>query len=366
MIGLLGLGRHKRLRGLLSPYVDGETGPAEGALVVRHLAQCRECRQELDSLRATVGLLKRLPELQIPRAFTLAVEPAELPRPASLVWASGFATSLAAVLLVALLLGDVFEVVAQSQHRGPAVADQQLESLVPERGLAAPVAPEAAPAPEAALAQAPDAAAALAAPAPPEDQDEAVEAPAPLDAAAQVKESTDKQEPPVEVSVAAAALAAPAPPEDQDEAVEAPAPSAAAAPVVESADKQEPPVEVSVSAAALAAPAPPEVQEEAVEAPAPLAAAARVKEYADEQKPPAGEAAVVSQMAVPEEAPPPVVVVPRATPVPPIGADSVPLGEESAGLGIPLWQLEVAAASAAVVLLLATTWLAWRRQRRSR
>ena len=196
MIGLPGIGRHRRLRGLLSAYVDGETTSGQSARVERHLAGCDSCRQDLDSLRATVHLLRDLPPLEMPRSFALRAEPSVATRPVGFMWASGLATSVAAALVVALLLGDAFEILSQSglqkdavlageaQSVAPLEAPEMAEALVekiqPEM-QAAPPLPQPAAAPrimaveEDETAEAPKAAAMMAAAAPEEDVDAAVE-----------------------------------------------------------------------------------------------------------------------------------------------------------------------------------------------
>ena len=68
MIGLPGIRRHAKLRELLSAYIDGEVSASETLRVEEHLSGCQECQDELASLRSTVGLLRRLPELAVPRS----------------------------------------------------------------------------------------------------------------------------------------------------------------------------------------------------------------------------------------------------------------------------------------------------------
>ncbi len=107
--------KHRRLSVLLSSYIDGQVSASEAARVEGHLAQCEGCRVELESLRATVGLLSGLPELAVPRSFALTQVPASAPSelPRRLALTTRFATSVAALLFVALVLGDVLGVVTQ-------------------------------------------------------------------------------------------------------------------------------------------------------------------------------------------------------------------------------------------------------------
>ena len=49
------------IRPELGVYVTGAIGPADRAALVRHLASCERCRDELAGLAALPGLLRRLP-----------------------------------------------------------------------------------------------------------------------------------------------------------------------------------------------------------------------------------------------------------------------------------------------------------------
>ncbi len=59
-------------RGALSGYVDGHLNPEEEARIEEHLNTCRGCREDLESLRATVALLRSLPEVTPSRSFAVA------------------------------------------------------------------------------------------------------------------------------------------------------------------------------------------------------------------------------------------------------------------------------------------------------
>lgn len=52
---------HDTITTQLSDYLDGELTPMEHAAVDNHLAQCPECREVLEDLRALVAAAKRLP-----------------------------------------------------------------------------------------------------------------------------------------------------------------------------------------------------------------------------------------------------------------------------------------------------------------
>ena len=336
MIGLLGIRRHARLRERLSAYIDGQVNASEATQVEDHLGGCEECRLELHTLRATVGLLRGLPELAVPRSFALKEAPTAAAATPRVVWTARLATSAAAVLLVALFVGDAAGLLSQRAARrapavpepaaavvrtaeveeaAPAAAAPALRSVVGEREVAAPT-PAPAPAP------------ALAAPAP------------------------------------APALAAPAP---------APAPAPPAAPA---------PAPAIAPAAAVPGMAPPEedvaerrgaVPEETAEerpaaapVPAPVAAAA-VPEAMSE--PPAE-----ALSPAPEVAPPPAALPEAVSTRPAPASEEValpreekaagPLDEDGQGLSLPLWQLEVAVGVLLALLASATYWVARATRRR--
>ena len=97
----------KNLPELLSAYLDGEVTGKERAVVEQALAESPELRQELESLRRTVALVKALPSTSAPRPFTLSeadVQATPAPRRSLRLpnWAGGlalFATALVCVLI---------------------------------------------------------------------------------------------------------------------------------------------------------------------------------------------------------------------------------------------------------------------------
>jgi anti-sigma factor RsiW len=109
-------------RGALSDYVDGRLNPEEGARIGEHLNTCRGCREDLESLRATVALLRSLPEVTPSRSFAVAPVRAMPGRRA--LPALRFATAAAVLLLVLAFAVDgtgVFERSAPSDlYWGPA------------------------------------------------------------------------------------------------------------------------------------------------------------------------------------------------------------------------------------------------------
>jgi anti-sigma factor RsiW len=94
----------RQLRGMLSPYIDGELSSLEKTRVERHVEACDACRHELESLRATVGLLRRAPMVAPPRSFTI---PARAPRRYPVAWgALRAATAVAVLVLAFVFIGD--------------------------------------------------------------------------------------------------------------------------------------------------------------------------------------------------------------------------------------------------------------------
>lgn len=98
----------RKVRGMLSEYIDSSLSSENKSFVERHLQTCETCSKELESLRMTVQLLHRVTEVPAPRSFTVTVPQ---PRresafgPASLRWLRP-ATAIVAIALVVLLMGD--------------------------------------------------------------------------------------------------------------------------------------------------------------------------------------------------------------------------------------------------------------------
>lgn len=91
-------------KALLSQYMDGQLDAGGRAGVERHLADCSRCRTDLESLQATVALLRGLPEAVTSRRFALA--PARPLPGRRLLPALRYATAVAVVLLVAAVAVD--------------------------------------------------------------------------------------------------------------------------------------------------------------------------------------------------------------------------------------------------------------------
>ena len=128
--------KHRHLRPeILSEYLDGRLDQRHQGLVARRLAQCAACREELNTLRATVAALQNLPDLPLPRSFTLPTAPTpdypvELIRkpapPASLVmklpgWAYGSAASLAGLALALMLSAEAAGLASPAPFQATAI-----------------------------------------------------------------------------------------------------------------------------------------------------------------------------------------------------------------------------------------------------
>lgn len=94
---------------VLSSYIDGTLSARERAAVERHLATCPHCMRNMKTLQQTVQLLQQLPQLAVPRVFTLQ-QAGVAPQPARRNFAFAFlraATAVVAVLLAVVIAGDL-------------------------------------------------------------------------------------------------------------------------------------------------------------------------------------------------------------------------------------------------------------------
>ena len=65
---------HEQAIERMSAHLEGELSPQHEAELVAHLAECRDCRAELEALRATVNSLSGLHALPPPPRFAQKVE----------------------------------------------------------------------------------------------------------------------------------------------------------------------------------------------------------------------------------------------------------------------------------------------------
>ncbi|MEK7873182.1 MAG: zf-HC2 domain-containing protein, partial [Chloroflexota bacterium] len=125
----------------LSEYIDGRLPLHEREGVEAQLRACAHCREEADSLRATVMLLRGVPAVPAPRSFALREAPSPRGGLFSLLGGLRLATAVAAGLLVLVLAGDILRLLpflSVSPTPGAPVA-----------ALAVPAAPAEPPAPQA-------------------------------------------------------------------------------------------------------------------------------------------------------------------------------------------------------------------------
>ncbi|MGI8690373.1 MAG: zf-HC2 domain-containing protein [Thermomicrobiales bacterium] len=98
---------------LLSAWLDGRVSPAERAAVDAAIAADPAARARATNLRATVALLRGLPQPAPHRTFILTPEQGAAIRPARAAWvtrlfpAVSAASAVAAVLCIALVAGDL-------------------------------------------------------------------------------------------------------------------------------------------------------------------------------------------------------------------------------------------------------------------
>jgi len=121
----------QQLRGMLSLYIDGELSSPEKTKVERHIEECAACRRELESLRATVGLLRRVPVVAPPRSFTVA---ARAPRRHPAWGALRAATAVAVLVLAFVFIGDAMDFLGAGTVEDKSVRQQfaATETPVPE------------------------------------------------------------------------------------------------------------------------------------------------------------------------------------------------------------------------------------------
>jgi anti-sigma factor RsiW len=319
VIEILGIGRHDRLRTLLSSYVDGEVSPAEAARVESHLSGCDECQRDLDNMRATVGLLGAMPELELPRSFLLTAEPEPVHRNWTIPWGGALATAAAAAVFLALIAGGMTGVFEQTglDARGDAasiaVTAPEAEMAVAADTAAAPVTASAAEAPVSAFA---------------------VETEVTLESA-QVEGSDDSASDAADAGEVVAAVAAPAP-----VAATSDEPAAESAVVDESIDVEE----------ALAKDIPVSDDESAA-APAPALTA---------EAPVSSDDSLASDDAEPQQ------LTFGTTDDDLAAGDGEASGngaEDDTAISLPLWQLQIATGALLALVLAATIGLMMRRRR---
>ncbi len=152
--------KHQRWADDLSAYLDDQLSPSARDALEAHLTSCASCHEDLESLRNLTSLLHRVPQMPVPRSYTLSEAPAK-----RLAWSVRYAaplrysTAVASLLLLAVVMGDLFTGLESVPSRAPlsspvlpgeteALFDASVESAPSEAGPAAAFAPTPAPAPE--------------------------------------------------------------------------------------------------------------------------------------------------------------------------------------------------------------------------
>ena len=131
----------KKLKGMLSPYIDGQLSPSEMERIERHIEECNACRRELDSLRAVVSLLHRVPMVALPRSFTIAVK-APRRHPVELR-ALRVATAVAVLLLAFVFTGDALNFIGPGPAEDKSLRQENGATYTPAGGEEVLGAPDA-------------------------------------------------------------------------------------------------------------------------------------------------------------------------------------------------------------------------------
>ena len=152
--------KHQRWTEDLSAYLDDQLSPSVKEALEAHLVSCVSCRDDLESLRNVTMLLHRVPQVPVPRSYTLSEAPAK-----GLTWSVRYAaplrysTAVASLLLLAVVVGDLFTgqeslpnrallTSPASQDEAQAPFDTSAEGGPSEAGPVAALAPTSPPAPE--------------------------------------------------------------------------------------------------------------------------------------------------------------------------------------------------------------------------
>jgi len=103
---------HNQVSELLSAYLDNHVTADERGLVESHLSTCPDCTRELAVLRQTVGWLRQLPALPVPRSFTVRQPDATRTASRRAAWwrpggAMRWAAGLAVLACVGLVSGTL-------------------------------------------------------------------------------------------------------------------------------------------------------------------------------------------------------------------------------------------------------------------
>ena len=132
---------HLQARDLLNSYLDGDLPADVSVQVTQHVELCPECRAELADLRRLTAWLRAMSEVEPPRSFVLTRGQSEMPGWLRTV---RYATAVAAILLIGLLVGDRINASPSSAPRQ--VLSSAAVTATPTAAAGAPF-PEPRPAP---------------------------------------------------------------------------------------------------------------------------------------------------------------------------------------------------------------------------
>ena len=125
---------------ILSAAIDDQLTPDEARQANAHLETCSVCRARLDELRSVVGLLRALPELEVPRDFSLGPRlVADPPNVVRLRRWYGFARAGAASLAAAFVFLSAGALYVDSQ---PGTSTVGLSAQSQFASAPAPAAPQ--------------------------------------------------------------------------------------------------------------------------------------------------------------------------------------------------------------------------------
>ncbi len=191
--------RHKPCQRLLSAYVDGQVTEPERRTVEEHLSGCGPCTSDLEELRATVALLRALPELPVPRSFALEQAPVLSVGGTGLLRAARLATavagSLSAAVLAGALMTGLFTGSADEAASAQQTSADRPAAAAEVARVAAPPAAETVPQAAAAPTAPPMAMSAAAPTAPAQPKSGEAEVPQPAAAALSIAEAEETPTP---------------------------------------------------------------------------------------------------------------------------------------------------------------------------
>ena len=108
----------RRVRDMLSEYLDDCLGHDDRDMVKHHLETCEACSSELESLQMTAEMLHRVPLVPAPRSFAISgmeTERVSMFDPQRLSWLRP-ATAVVTVALIVLLAVDFLQVLPQGME----------------------------------------------------------------------------------------------------------------------------------------------------------------------------------------------------------------------------------------------------------